>query len=191
MQNFLKNIKESKEGFTLVETLVSITIFSVAILGLLSILASSITDTTYAKQEMIAGYLAQEGIEYVRNARDNYVLYNYDPNNPDRALTDFVTNKIAMCNSGPQACGFNSSVMPISFVLCGSDSTQCKLHFNNGVYNDTSSGVDSGFSRRIWFTVNNAYGSDDINIYSEVDWKQGSTQKSITFSEDLFNWVQH
>ena len=57
------------------ETLVAISIFSVSILGLMSILASGISNTNYVKQKVMASYLAQEGIEYIRNMRDNAVLY--------------------------------------------------------------------------------------------------------------------
>ncbi len=62
-------------GFTLVETLVAISIFTVSILGLMSVLSSGISSTIYAKQKMAASYLAQEGIEYIRNIRDTDVLY--------------------------------------------------------------------------------------------------------------------
>jgi len=61
-------------GFTLVETLVAISIFTVSILSLMSVLASGISDTNYAKQKMVASYLAQEGIEYVRNMRDTDII---------------------------------------------------------------------------------------------------------------------
>lgn len=64
-----------RRGFTLVETLVAISIFTVSLIGIMSVLASGISDTNYAKQKMIAGYLAQEGIECIRNTRDNYILY--------------------------------------------------------------------------------------------------------------------
>ena len=71
MKIFIKN----KKAFTLVETLVAISIFTMAILGLMSILSKGVTDTSYAKQKMTASYLAQDGIEYVRNLRDTDVLY--------------------------------------------------------------------------------------------------------------------
>lgn len=61
-------------GFTLVETLVAISIFTMSILGLMSVLASGISNTGFAKKKMQATYLAQEGIEYVRNQRDTFVL---------------------------------------------------------------------------------------------------------------------
>jgi len=65
-----------KRGFTLVETLIAISIFSVSIVSMMSVLGGGVSDINYAKSKMTAIYIAQEGIEYVRNQRDNYVLYN-------------------------------------------------------------------------------------------------------------------
>ncbi|MCX5711452.1 MAG: prepilin-type N-terminal cleavage/methylation domain-containing protein, partial [Candidatus Omnitrophica bacterium] len=72
----MKKKNELNKAFTLVETLVAISIFSASILGLLAILSQGISDTGYAKKKMTADYLAQEGIEYLRNMRDTFVLYN-------------------------------------------------------------------------------------------------------------------
>lgn len=63
-------------GFTLIETLVALSIFTMSILGLMSVLSSGISDTNYVKQKMAAGYIAQEGIECMRNVRDSYTLYS-------------------------------------------------------------------------------------------------------------------
>src|ERR1035437_5439116 len=71
-----KLLKQKNRAFTLVETLVAIAIFTVSLVAIMSVLASSITSTTYAKQKMVASYLAQEGIEYIRNMRDTFVLYD-------------------------------------------------------------------------------------------------------------------
>jgi len=73
MHRFFKN---NNKGFTLVETLVAVSIFTVSILGLISVLASGISDIGYAKKKIAATYLAQEGIEYTRNFRDNSVIFN-------------------------------------------------------------------------------------------------------------------
>lgn len=171
-------------GFTLIETLVAISIFSFSILALLSVLSTGVTNTTYAKKKIVAGYLAQEGIEYVRNMRDTAVLY--DATSPQNGWNSF-SSKISGCVSG-NVCGFNSSTNPISIFNCTADSIGCKLYLNNGNYNDNgSSGVDSGFVRKIWIT---SISSDQVKIFSEVDWKQGSGNFSMTFSENLFNWVQ-
>ena len=76
MRIFFEKINEKDRGFTLVETLVATSILSVAILSMLVVLSKNITNTNYAKRKIIASYLAQEGVEYLRNMRDTYVLYN-------------------------------------------------------------------------------------------------------------------
>ncbi|MFA6585793.1 MAG: type II secretion system protein [Candidatus Paceibacterota bacterium] len=70
----IKFLTNKNKGFTLVETLVAISIFSISIVAVMSVLGSGISDTNYAKNKLIASYLAQEGIEYARNFRDNDTL---------------------------------------------------------------------------------------------------------------------
>ncbi len=81
-----------RRAFTLVETLVAISIFTMSILGMISILASGVSDISYAKQKIVASYLAQEGIECVRNIRDNYILYT--DTIPAQNWSNFVTLSI-------------------------------------------------------------------------------------------------
>jgi Tfp pilus assembly protein PilV len=61
-------------GFTLIETLFSILIFSAALISLLAISSKGISATNEVKNETMAYYLAQEGLEVVRNIRDNNFL---------------------------------------------------------------------------------------------------------------------
>ncbi len=174
-----KNIKLNK-AFTLVETLVAISIFSMSLLGLMSILASGITSTTYAKQKTVASYLAQEGIEYVRNMRDTSVLYSAT----GQIGWDSFKTKLSSCVLGNE-CGFVKPVVPFNVSLCTA-LNQCKLYVNNGGYDTVSSGTNSGFVRKVWMTTINA---DEVRIFSKVSWTQGSGNYDTTFSEDLFNWV--
>jgi prepilin-type N-terminal cleavage/methylation domain-containing protein len=81
--------KQKNKGFTLVETLIAISIFSMSIVTMMSVLGTGISDTNYAKTKIIATYLAQEGIEHARNIRDNYVLYASI--NPSRTWDTFKT----------------------------------------------------------------------------------------------------
>jgi prepilin-type N-terminal cleavage/methylation domain-containing protein len=182
-------------GFTLVEVLVSIAIFSMSILGLLSVMASGIINTTYAKNKIIAGYLAQEGIEYMRNIRDNDVLYPaYDVSNSLPANWSGFTGAMTSCTDGTtNSCGFDGSTTPtnaITFKLCSNESTtHCQLYLTSGSYNDNSStGTASGFTRRVWMTKPDSGNDNERTIFSEVDWKQGASSFKTVFSENLFNW---
>lgn len=146
MKFFLKKINKFNGGFTLVETLVSVSIFTVSLLAIMSVLASSIASTNYAKQKMSAAYLAQEGIEHARNIRDNHVLYDassgWDNFKNDPAVTNYDI----------------SSTYP-------------------------------EFVRTVQISPVGA-GSDEVKITSTVSWTQGSGNYNVTFSENLFNWIE-
>jgi len=141
-------LKKTNKAFTLVETLVAISIFSVSVLSLLSILASGVSETNYAKQKIVASYLAQEGIEYARNMRDTSVI-----------------------SAGDAQTGWNNfKDNPLNLTLIPSYS-------------------DSSFTRSITKTL--VLGSsNEVKITSTVSWTQGSGHYNITFSENLFNWVE-
>src|SRR3989338_3805622 len=98
-------LKSKNEGYTLVETLVAVSIFSVSILGLLVALSQGLADTGYAKKKIAAAYLAQEGIEYIRNMRDTFVIY--DAVGPQEGWTAFKAY-IAVCEN-ESGCYFDDS----------------------------------------------------------------------------------
>ena len=135
-------------GFTLVETLVAISIFTTSILGLMSVLSGSISNTNYVKQKIIATYLAQEGVEYIRSMRDTYVLYS-SVNGEDWASFKGELNSCRITNNG---CGINSSV-PMTdndFIFQCAPPSKCALYVSNGNYSSNqTAGANSGFIRRI------------------------------------------
>ena len=182
---FFKNKKNAAtpNGFTLVETLVAISIFSLSILGLMSVLSQGIADINYAKQRMVAEYLAQEGIEYVRNMRDIYTLY--DPQSGQEGWDDFRA-KLAPCSAA--TCGFDALVdkkSAGSVFQCPPEN--CDLYLLGGAYNTSVyGGTNSGFRRQIQAVQTTA---DEVQVYSRVSWTQGSGLKEVTFYETLFNWV--
>jgi type II secretory pathway pseudopilin PulG len=190
----IRKFRRTNKGFTLVETLVAISIFSMSILGLLSILASGISDTSYAKQKMAAGYLAEEGIEYMRNMRDTFVLY--DATDSQTGWSSFSSKLIsAGCLAGT-GCYFNDQnlnytnhsqpMAGIAVSACGSSCPALLYDSTTGKYG-YASGVSSGFIRKIQMSQISA---DEIKIISTVYWTQGSGAYNVSFSDNLFNWVQ-
>lgn len=59
------------KGFTLIETLVALAVLSTALIGVLSLIILNISNARNVEKNLIAANLAQEGIEVVRNMRDN------------------------------------------------------------------------------------------------------------------------
>jgi prepilin-type N-terminal cleavage/methylation domain-containing protein len=64
-----KNFKNN-HGFTLIELIISVFILSIAIVGIFGAFSIMIILTSDAADRLTATYLAQEGIEIVRNIRD-------------------------------------------------------------------------------------------------------------------------
>src|SRR5258708_2821268 len=74
IRNFIRKCATRVRGFTLLETMVAVTLLAVAIVAPMQLTAQSLASAYYARDEVTAFYLAQEGIEAVRNVRDNNIL---------------------------------------------------------------------------------------------------------------------
>lgn len=75
MTNLFAYIKRIRaQGFTLVETLVAISVLTVAIVAPMTLASQSLTAAYYARDQVTAFNLAQEGLEAVRALRDGQVL---------------------------------------------------------------------------------------------------------------------
>src|SRR3989338_9606391 len=88
-------------GFTLIETLVAVTILTFAVVGPMFTASRSIVAAQLANDQITASYLAQEGIEYVREVRDNAYLDAYQDDGPEVSTTawgDFLAS-VSECNA--------------------------------------------------------------------------------------------
>lgn len=63
-----------KNGFTLLEVILAIFILTMGVVGSFTLIQSTLISASLNKSKLIAYYLAQEGIEITRNARDNNLL---------------------------------------------------------------------------------------------------------------------
>jgi type II secretory pathway pseudopilin PulG len=75
--NSFSKKKNCYAGFTLIETLIAISVLLLSITGPMEIASKSLFSAFYARDQITAYYLAQEAIEYIKNARDNTFLYDY------------------------------------------------------------------------------------------------------------------
>lgn len=78
----------SQAGLTLVEALVAVTVLTVGVLGPLTIAARGISDGIFARNQIAANYLAQEGVEMVVNQRNEYYKLSLFGLNPGETIFD-------------------------------------------------------------------------------------------------------
>jgi len=191
INNFSKNKLKYNQGFSLVETLVAVLLFSVGVVTMLNVLAKGISDTGYAKQKISAEYMAQEGIELVRNIRDTHVLYSPSPQTGWNAFRA----SLGSCNG---KCYINADnlfvvtppmqITKIPVIACGQSCPTILYNSNNGKFGYTT-GTSSGMLREI--RVDPVAGtSDEIKITSTVFWNQGSGTYKVSFTENLYNWLE-
>lgn len=99
----------------MVEALVAITVLLIGVIGPITLLANSITNANYAKNQITAFFLAQEGQEMIINARNNNRLRG--DTNPDPSANDgsywLSGNGLRKCNpdsgEGADTCYIDTS----------------------------------------------------------------------------------
>ncbi len=71
--NFFKNSIKKSKGFTIIETLVAITILMIAITGPLTIASKALTTAINARDQVVATFLVQDVHEYIHNIKDRNI----------------------------------------------------------------------------------------------------------------------
>ncbi len=78
---FRKNLCFQKDGFTLLEMLIALSVFSIGILGVLGLISASIVGNSLARQMSVATNLAKDKLEEINNIPfDNLFQPSADPN---------------------------------------------------------------------------------------------------------------
>lgn len=175
-----------KKGFTLLEVIVAIFIITVGIIGVLSLVTYTISSAKVSSQKLVAAYLAQEGIEIVRNIRDGNWLFK---TTWDTALGkgdwegDYqdilsLTNK---CSSTPFNCEYDD----LQF-----------LKIDGGFYKYSASGTKTPFKRRITIFDKTDLSSppdriiDMLKVSVTVFWEEKGKTYEVEAQENLYNWKE-
>ena len=170
------NTHSLKHGFTLVETLVAISILMLAILGPLTIASTGLRNSMYARDQITAYYLAQEGIEYARYVRDDNYING----------ADWLANLGHCVNQN--GCTIDIPAWFDDGYGNYADGNQNKDMYINpdGEYTYVNFGTPSRYTRII--TVGETIEDKEAKITSTVTWQTGSlSTKTFTLTENMFN----
>ncbi len=180
----------TQQGFTIIETLVAITILMVAIAGPLSIASKGLSGALASRDQMIAAYLAQESMEVIKNLRDNNV-YNNPSDSTKWLQNSNLPGGFPSCfrNGGGNRC--DASVTDTPGIITGSNTFPLKLTSTG--YSHGNSGTATPFSRYLYLSKpwdpNTQCDTTDseCTVTVVVDWYEGRVPYQVVLSSQLVN----
>lgn len=182
------------KGFTLIETLVAISVLIVSIAAPMSLVSQSLSSAFYARDQITAFYLAQEALEMVRATRDGNALAIAQGESadlfggiPNTSGDPFIVDPID-----------SSQVMTLCRTIVGYQTSGiCPPLQNNGImygygktlgYDTTGPWKDTRFTRTVRVSTVGS-GSDEIRVSVTVLWQSGALSRTFTITENLYRWV--
>lgn len=168
-----------KKGFTLVETLVAISILMISIIGPMYSVFQAVQTTYIARDQLIATALAQEGVEYVRHHRDNNYLFNLA--NPSSTVG--WLNGLAPCQNASTCMVDITAGESTPPVSC---SGTCSPLMLSGTSIYAYAGTPTRFTRTV--NIRDVNPNESV-VTSTVTWTNSRIPFSITVTEDLYNWL--
>lgn len=152
------NLKKNS-GFTLLEALVAVSILMVAVSAPITIAQKGLSSAVYSKDQMIASYLAQDVIEYIKNKRDEVSINNpnFDWEDLD-ILTGCIVDDIT--TSDNIGCQIDTTKeISDSAISAYSNNTALSKDSNN--FYTYGGATETKFKRQIQIKLNNIGGSQD------------------------------
>lgn len=177
-------------GFTLVETLVAISILVVAVVGPMTIAMRGLQSAFFAKEQLTATFLAQEAAELIRMHRDQYAMAQRGTGN-----NNWMSTMPAAC-TGASGCGVDIRALT-TFSNCATTNA-CLLRYeaagvtsvSRGMFTHSGSSSYSPYTRVVKLTdQGGGSDSDEVLVTVTVSWQAGfiSGIRTVTLQSRLFN----
>jgi type II secretory pathway pseudopilin PulG len=164
-----KKHQTTTRGFTIVETLVAITILLLTLAGPLSIATKGMTAALIARDQVQAFYFAQEAVEQLRGRRDQNGIIGQD----------WLTG-LEVCTGGH--CRVD--VRDNSIVSCETTCPPLRYDESTGFYG-YSVGTETDIVRDITMTQ---ISGTEMEIVVTVSWQTGVFSRSVTVKDHLLDW---
>jgi prepilin-type N-terminal cleavage/methylation domain-containing protein len=179
MINFFK---QKNKGFTLVETLVALSVVMIAVGGPLTLASQSLSAASLARNRMTATYLAQDAVETIKYKRDNNIL-----SDELNWLQD-----LDGCIGESNSCGLSSDTGIITNCF-GLECDPLLYDSTSGLYRQevTPGFEESVYSRTInivELTPNSSYPNEEIAITVTVSWNALGRTQSFVVRSNMLKW---
>jgi Tfp pilus assembly protein PilV len=197
---------QATRAFTLVETLVAVSVLLLVVVGPLTITARTAKSSSFASEQVVAHFLAQEGLELAQRARDTAALTDDGFSNGPVALPWTGSGGFGSQASGPMVpcfsptgCGLHltpTAPFTVAVTDC-SAAGSCALNLSNEVddvaryrHGSVPGPLEpSKFTRVIRFEPVGGATDRQIRVVSEVTWRSGAilAPQRVRLETYLFN----
>lgn len=187
----------NQSGFSLVETLVAITILLIVITGPLTLVSNSARSTDFANDQVMANFLAQEGVELVQSKRDDLLIPKFAVPAPGGdAWDDFIGNPVLGACFTTSGCGLDVTTNFAGAVVAYncSGTNACRLFFNNNLdersaYTYVDTGNPSKYTRVITMEETS---TGQVEVISTVTWRSDGQRavqevQTVTYLFDVYD----
>lgn len=186
-----KKIINKIKGFTILESLVSISILAVAVTGPLVYVTNSFQAAEVARDQTIAFFLAQDAVEHIKNIRDDNGL---DPILTRSQWLDGLDSCIVDLGDPTTKCYFDhtsggavtSTPTPCSGNVCGPmNKSGTGSSFVGYSYDTGGSWTASPFTRTI--EMEEVETGEEIQVTVTIEWQTKGRDRSVVVVEHIFN----
>lgn len=178
----MMNAMHGTRGFTLVETLVAITVILTALVGPLFAVQQALNASRNARDVLVASSLAQEGIEYVRSVRDSNYLYLLA--NPGSGRTWL---------HGLSGAGGSTNCITADCVVDPTQNTVSRsvgpLYISaSGLYTQQTSDTQTPYTRRVRLAPVSGSATEMV-VTVTVSWSNRGIPYTMTVTDRLHDWL--
>ena len=177
--------------------MIAVFILVLAMNGLLGLIASSLFSARYAKNELVANYLLQEVVDYVRNDRDTTV-FNKNGGGTwasfqtkyNGAFGCFTANGCEIESATTTVTACNGTVSGFGLLPCrvmNYDASAANKDYYT--YLTPTGYTASNFKRQVKMSINGG-NANELDIKVTVEWQNGSLVRSKVLRASLLNWQQ-
>ncbi|MFA5208610.1 MAG: type II secretion system protein [Candidatus Paceibacterota bacterium] len=162
----MDNAFKKEKGFTLLEMLISIMIITIAVLPIYQAVFKYTRNTQLERENFIASYLCQEGVEFIKNKRDTNWIQGL-------AWDDGLSICFGSgCEGGPY--GLSAWADRTIYIEAASG-------FYRYLTTPVAGDIQTSFKRKIVVSKPTA---DEMDITVTVYWGN----KTMIVKENIFNW---
>jgi len=177
-------MKKSR-AFTLVETLVAISILLLSIGGPIFAVSNAVSSATLARDQITGFYLAQDALEYIRNLRDENTLRGGDW----AKFVGIVSPCISNICQVDTAFGYSARTL----TPCPQSIGCQKLNYVGNIYDYAAGGYPSIFTRSVKIIQPPATSDHEMDVQVTISWipNNFSSPKTFTVTDELLDWQQY